>query len=305
MLMFVLTPIARPTTVAFSIATLVAILSHTLPVLTAQPAVAPACRPDGEVVRVPSLAEGSGVAVSRHDPRRAWAHNDSGKAVLVALNDKGVVTGQLQLTGARVEDWEAMAIGPCAAGSCLYVGDIGDNDAERRRITIYRVPEPAPSADAAAATEVFHATYPDGAHDAETLLVTPKGDLYIVTKGDTGPVAVYRFPRDIKNGATVELERVGKPRDAGKVGANDRITDGAVAPNGDWVALRTNTDLRFYRAADLLNGNWREAGRIDVTSLDEPQGEAVAFADDHTVYLVGEGGGDGRPGTFARLTCKF
>jgi len=225
--------------------------------------------------------------------------------VLVSLNDRGVVTGQLQLTGARVEDWEAMAVGPCAAGSCLYVGDIGDNDAERERITIYRVPEPAGTTRSAAARDVFHATYPDGAHDAETLLVTPQGDIYIVTKGDTGPVAVYRFPRDIRNGTTAELVRVGRPRDGGPVGADDRITDGAVAPNGAWVALRTNKDVRFYRAADLLSGNWREASRINLGPLREPQGEAIAFADDRTLYLVGEGGGGSQPGTFARLMCTF
>ena len=245
------------------------------------------------------------MAVSRHDPRRAWAHNDSGDPVLVALNDQGFVTGRLQLTGARVEDWEAMAIGPCAAGSCLYIGDIGDNDAERSRVTIYRVPEPAGTTRSVAARDVFHATYPDGAHDAETLLVTPQGDIYIVTKGDTGPVAVYRFPRDVRNGTTVELSPVGKPRDVGAVAADDRITDGAVSPDGGWVALRTNTEVQFYRAADLLSGNWREASRINVAMLGEPQGEGIAFADDQTLYLVGEGGGKSQPGTFARLSCTF
>jgi hypothetical protein len=223
----------------------------------------------------------------------------------VALNDQGIVTGRLQLTGVRVEDWEAMAIGPCAAGSCLYVGDIGDNDAKRARITIYRVPEPAETTRSAAAQDVFHATYPDGAHDAETLLVTPQGDILIVTKGDTGPVAVYRFPADVRNGSTANLVQVGKPRGDGPVGADDRITDGAVSPNGGWVALRTNRDVRFYRTADLLSGNWQEASRINVAPLGEPQGEAIAFADDQTLYLVGEGGGKSQPGTFARLTCTF
>ena len=39
--------------------------------------------------------------------------------------------------------------------------------------------------------------------------------------------------------------------------------------------------------------------------LREPQGEGVAFADETTLYLVGEGGGKGRPGTLARMTCTF
>jgi hypothetical protein len=253
---------------------------------------------------VPALTEGSGVAVSRHLPRRAWAHNDSGRPLLVVLNEHGAVIGQLQLTGARVEDWEAMATGPCPAGSCLYVGDIGDNSAGRKQITIYRVPEPASTAQAADARDVFHATYPDGPHDAEALLVTPTGDIYIVTKGETGPSAVYRFPRDVKTGTTVELERLGTPRET-KAGKDDRITDGAVSPNGAWVALRTNSDVLFYQSADLLTGNWREAGRVNLAALKEPQGEAISFADDQTLFLIGEGGGNSQPGTFARLMCTF
>jgi hypothetical protein len=295
------TPQARPARAFFTVIALAAMLGHPASVQSAQRP-APVCKPAGPLVRVPGLPEGSGVAVSRGTPRRAYAHNDSGPPVLVALDDKGEVAGQLQLTGARVEDWEAVATGPCATGWCLYVGDIGDNEAER--VTIYRVPEPA-AAVTSTGRDVFHATYPDGAHDAETLLVTPKGDIYIVTKGDTGPVALYRFPRDIQNGATVELERIGEPRDKGRAGENDRITDGAVSPSGTWVALRTNHDVRFYQASDLLGGHWREAGRVNLTSLSEPQGEAIAFADDQTLYLVGEGGGKSQPGTFARLTCTF
>ena len=52
-----------------------------------------------------------------------------------------------------------------------YVADIGDNSAHRRQITIYRVPERS-GHRARAVTGIFHATYPDHAHDLEALLVT-------------------------------------------------------------------------------------------------------------------------------------
>jgi hypothetical protein len=280
-------------------------LAHAMPVSSGQAPHPPDCRLDGEIVKVSALQEASGVAVSRQHPGRAWSHNDSGKPVLVALNQRGAVTGQIELTGVSLEDWEALAVGPCPAGSCLYIGDIGDNDGRRKRITVYRLPEPDPRSKTAAVQDAFHATYPDGAHDAETLLVTAKGDIFIVTKGDPGPVAVYRFPPDSKSGATVALEQVGNPRDAGGAGADDRITDGALSPRGQWVALRTNHDVRFHAAADLLTGHWRQVGRVDLKPLGEPQGEGIAFADDASLYLVGEGGGIGQPGTFTRLTCTF
>jgi len=64
-------------------------------VSTAQPAAAPQCQSAGPIVRIPDLPEGSGVAVSRRTPGRLWAHNDSGDAVLVALDTRGSVTGRV------------------------------------------------------------------------------------------------------------------------------------------------------------------------------------------------------------------
>jgi hypothetical protein len=258
------------------------------------------CRPAAAPVLVKELPEGSGLAASRRTPGRFWSHNDSGKPVVFALDGSGQVTRRVTLPGAAIDDWEAIAVGACPSGSCLYVGDIGDNDAKRRRITIYRVPEPAATGDQAQVSAVFHATYPDGAHDAEALLVAGDGRLHIVTKGDTGPVALYRFPRELQPGTTMRLERVGEPRAAGD---KDRITDGAVSPDGQWIVLRTEQALIFYRASDLLAGNWREAGRESLTALGEPQGEGVTFGSDNSLYLMSEGGGKKRPGAFARLAC--
>jgi hypothetical protein len=125
-----------------------------------------------------------------------------------------------------------------------------------------------------------------------------------VTKGETGAVALYRFPRDLRPGATHQLERVGKSRESGKSAETDRITDGSVSPDGTWVVLRTKQRLAFHRASDLFAGNWAEAGRLDLKATGETQGEGVAIASDGTLYLTGEGGGKSQPGTFAKFACS-
>jgi hypothetical protein len=76
-----------------------------------------------------------------------------------------------------------------------------------------------------------------------------------------------------------------------------------MSPGGVWVALRTRTDVLLYRTDDLLSGDWREAARVPLIGLREPQGEGIAFADEKTIYLVGEGGNKSKPGTFGRVTC--
>jgi hypothetical protein len=264
----------------------------------------PHCEFSGPLVRIRELPEASGVAVSRLSPGRLWAHNDSGDALLVALDTRGTVTGQIRLSGVKVDDWEAVAVGSCPTGSCVYVADIGDNHARRKSIAIHRLSEPG-SEDAVAVTDTFYATYPDGAHDAETLLTAPDGGLFIVTKGQTGAVALYGFPRELRPGAIHLLERVGKPRGSGKASQTERVTDGAVSIDGTWVVLRTRQALVFYRAADFFAGNWLEAGRVDLRAAGEAQGEGVAIAGDGTVFVTGESGGKSQAGTFAKFACSL
>jgi hypothetical protein len=261
------------------------------------------CRADAPLAALQELGEASGLAASRRVPGRLWSHNDSGQPVLFALDTRGSVTGRVRLSGITVDDWEAVAVGPCPAGSCLYVGDIGDNDAERKRITVYRVQEPSGAEPSVAVKDIFHATYPDGPQDAETLLVTPAGGLFIVTKGETGAVGLYRFPEALRSGETHRLERIGQPRGSTRPAGHERITDGSVSADGQWVVLRTTKNLTFHRTAELIAGNWREARRVDLDAVGEAQGEGVAIGAGNIVYLAGEGGGRSRPGTFARLAC--
>ena len=281
---FVLVPWPQPLSIA-----------HAAAQQVAQP-----CTAAGALVKVPQLTEASGLALSRRVPGRLWTHNDSGQPVLFALDSRGAVTGQLRVNGAKVEDWEAVAVGPCGGGSCIYIGDIGDNDAKRRGIVVYRVPEPDGASGTAAVADTLRATYPDGAHDAETLLVAD-GRLYIVTKGETGPVGLYRFPAQLQSGTTMKLERVGDG--SLTADADSRITDGSVSPDDQWIVLRSKSALTFYRASELLAGRWRAASTVDLKPLNEPQGEGLALGAGNAVFLAGEGGGKKQPGTFARFTC--
>jgi hypothetical protein len=271
---------------------------------SAAPSPQSGCQVTGEVARLRELPEASGVAASRSLRGLFWAHNDSADPVIFALDERGSVTRRVRVTGVAVDDWEDIAVGPCPRGTCIYIADIGDNSGNRDHITVYRVPEPAAQDAASKPAEVFEATYPDGAHDAEALFVTSDADVYIITKGDPGPVALFKFP--LTPGKRVQLERVGPPLiNAKKVDTKDRPTGADVSPDGTWVAVRTTHAVVFHRTADLIAGRWREAFRTDVTSLKEPRGEGITFAADGTVVLVGEGGGLSRPGTFARLTCTF
>ena len=273
-----------------------------IPAMSANAQQSSSCALQGSLARLPGLPEASGLAISRRLDGLLWTHNDSAQPVLFALDRSGALQGQLRINGAAVENWEAIAVGPCGESSCIYVADIGDNRATRRRITVYRVPEPESASGAADVSGVFHATYPDGAHDAEALLAA-NGRLYIVTKGETGPVAAYAFPANMQAETPMTLQRVSQI--ASTVNARARITDASVSPDGKWVVLRSTSTLTFYDGPEFLAGKVRAVSTVDLSALKEPQGEGVALGPNHTVYLTGEGGGKGQAGTFAQLACTL
>lgn len=267
-----------------------------------------ACRADGRLMNVRELPEASGVAVSRRSPGVLWSHNDSGDPELVAVTTEGTTRGRIRIAGARMVDWEDIDVAPCPHGTCVYIGDIGDNRARRRALTIYRVPEPDPEAETSTQAEAMEVTYPDRPQDAEALVAMPNGRLLIVTKGEHGPVALYRTTEAFKSGATVPLERVATIVEANRnqrVADRNRVTGASASVDGRWIVLRSSSAVSFYRADDLEAGRVREAFRSDVRSIGEAQGEGVAFGDHGTVWLASEGGGKSRPGTIAKLICAL
>ena len=157
---------------------------------------------------VTGLPEASGVAASIRTAGMLWSHNDSGEPVVLAVGSDGATIGRVTIAGASVGDWEDIDVGPCSSRSCLYIGDIGDNFAKRKDVVIYRVPEPEANAGTSEPAESMHLTYPDGPRDAEALFVLPNGTVFIVTKGERGPIALYRLPSEFRDGAKAQLERV-------------------------------------------------------------------------------------------------
>lgn len=257
-------------------------------------------RPLPEEVR-----ETSGLAQSRRDPGRFWTHNDSGgDPDLFALDADGRVTARVRVTGAVVEDWEDLEAGPCPDGACLYVGDIGDNDQARSEVTVYRIPEPAPGESASRPAAVLRARFPDAPQDAEALFLLPSGDLYLVTKGRHGPIALYRYPAPLRPGETVTLERVKELWPQPKAN-DDRVTSATATPDGRWVGIRTYRSLFLFPAARLVGPGPVEPVAADLSPLEEGQGEALVLADDGTAWVTSEAAKKKEPPRWSRLSCTL
>lgn len=237
----------------------------------------------------PGLAEISGLAASRTNAGVLWAQEDSGSpADLVAIRPDGTLVRTFHLTGVSARDWEDVAVGPGPERSVAYVylADIGDNLDDQRAFHVVRVREPSvdPSTGAKA-TDLRGAVtltgrYPDGSHNAETLLTDPlTGDLFVVTKSDKGRSGVYRWPAPQREEATTTLEAAGSIDVGSLDGAIDvRVTAGDISPDGSMILLRTYTNAWVWH---------RDTAETVVDALARPpctaplaleqQGEAIAW----------------------------
>ena len=224
-------------------------------------------------------------------------HNDSGDSARVfAINVAGTLLATYNLSGAGAVDWEDMASGPGPGlGQYLYLGDIGDNNAtrgvSRPPIQVHRVAEPAVSAIQSpviatlSSVETFTLVYPDGARDAEMLIVDPlDGDLYVISKRESQSRIYRAAAASLVDGATITMEYKGQL-------PWGWVTGGDISPDGDEILVRRYGDISYWArpgATDLWDAF--AAAPTSVPQRSEPQGEAISFdGDGWGYYTVSEG----------------
>lgn len=242
----------------------------------------------------PELVETSGIVASSLLPDVLFAHNDSGDSSrFFAVSHTGADLGTFKVTGAQNIDWEDMDRGPCPAGSCLYIGDIGDNALERLAYTLYRIREPttlAAGEQSIAADRVVF-TYSDGAHDAEVLLVHPvTGEVTIVTKVEDGPAQIFALPRTLTTGKTLMATQVGAVQPPN---GDNRFTGGSIHPDGTAILMRSHSSLFYYPMQPEQTAAAALAGEpCQLPVADEMLGEAVTWLATGDGYAtLGEGVG--------------
>ncbi len=218
-------------------------------------------------LRDPRITESSGLARDEAGGIY-WTANDSGsQGVVFGVGPDGRVRGTLNYR-AQPRDVEAVAV----LGNLLYAADIGDNGAVRDSVSVYYFTNPRASG-LTVTYNSFDFRYPDGPHDAETLLVDESGRLSIVTKGLRG--GIYVAPRTPSRTAVNELRRVGD--------APALVTDGVFLPGGTQIALLTYGSVVVVDAT-----TYQQVSSQPLPALRQAESIAVNLAGDG--LLVGSEG---------------
>ncbi len=244
-----------------------------------------------------AIKESSGIAASIRNKGIYWTHNDSGNSPRVfAFDEQGVNRGTWSVGGATNVDWEDIAIASVSGGAAqLYIGDIGDNLARRKEIAVYRFDEPLVSGTAnnnatTAPAVKIRLRYPDGARDAETLLVHPAtGDIYIIAKTFAAKTSVYqataRSISENKAGVTT-LTRVAELSLPAMFG--NLVTGGDISRDGRSIALcdyLQGYELTLPADAKEFNRIWQQSIAIIQIGARQ-QGEAICYSPDGKSLLA-------------------
>jgi|JI10StandDraft_1071094.scaffolds.fasta_scaffold13563_6 hypothetical protein len=262
--------------------------------------------------------ERSAAAVSAVAPDVVYTINDSGHdADLFAFDTTGAHRGRWTIRGARNRDWEALAVGVCGergaarAASCVYVGDVGDNERQRTALEIYRIAEPlgrAGGTRGALQSTVLSVRFSDRAHNVEAMYVAADGAIILITKVSGHLVGVdderprlYRIPASAwtdGTSATAGTSAIAAlvdslPEFPGG-GRKRMVTDAARSADGRFLAVRTYTWVATF-PLDSASGLPRRGVAPALCALDalaERQGEGVGFlgGSGGRVVLTSEGG---------------
>ena len=239
-----------------------------------------------------SDSESSGVYIQSRDS--IWSVNDNANPSEIHLIDTfGNKFREIDIVGASNLDWEELAHDD--AGN-LYIGDFGNNTNDRQDLRVLRIVNPQEAQSPTALAEIINFSYEDQTefppllnqwyYNCEAMLLM--GDtVFVFTKDYSFPYigftriywflntpgehvaaffgSFYTFPGSIPKGS---------------------ITGAAISPDRSKVILVSNRKLWLFRnfeGQNFLNG---EVHEFDFP--EDTQKEAVAFADECTVYITDE-----------------
>ncbi len=231
------------------------------------------------VLQNEDIAEASGLSVSAVDPNVVFTHNDSdGDAVVFAIDEQGDTEATLALDGADIIDWEDMAAGP---DNTQNVGDIGDNDLERDFVSVYQFTEPEDIESQVVDATQFDFVYPDGPHNAESLLVNPvSGQIFIATKEEDGEGQLFAAPENLSTSSDNELEEVAD-------NIPELATGGAFFPDGEQFVIRTQESAFIFPEIGADPEEIALPQDEEAKGKDAGSGESVTVANNGNDLLVG------------------
>ncbi len=245
------------------------------------------------IIENKEIDEASGIVASYKNKGLLWTHNDSGdKNRIFSMDANGKGTREFYLEGTINRDWEAIGMAQFPEGSFIYVGEIGDNNAEFPTCAIYRVPEPEITTATLQSNTLKNVQkitykYADGAKDAEAFLIDQSSkDIFIISKRESSK-RLYRLPYPQSFTQTNTAEFVQELTFSNGAGSPLYIVDGNVSVDNQEIIIKNYLQIFHWRrnANETIPEALKRTPKIQPYAA-EPQGEGLCFAQDGSGYYT-------------------
>jgi len=251
------------------------------------PAVAAAAAPTGNkvcTIHDPRLIELSGLIATARGYIVINDSSDVADRKPVFFLTRNCAVNKTVSFPSEPRDPEDLALSPDQ--KTLWISDTGDLDAQRETVALWKMP-----ADGSKQPEIYRLKYPDGAKDAEALLIGKDGLPIIVTK--TGGF-VYRATAPLRKNVPTVLEKAGevtltRTNTSNPLGVLGRavVTGAAASPDGSKVVLRSYADAFEWDVPDGDIVKALTSNKPRVTAMpDEPWGESISYSVDGSKFLT-------------------
>lgn len=224
------------------------------------------------------IQESSGLAYSVKYPDLAYTMNDSkNRAVVYAIQvSTGRVVGQVDLERFDLEDPESIAVD---GQGRLWLGDLGDNDANRDDVSILVFDEPGMGRKTPQALQRFPIAFQGGPENVEGMMVSPATrQVFLINKTDAGAASLYVLPQSLRSGAENMATNMRRQMPA-------RVADAAFTPDGRFALVKTATGVVAYDVK-----TWKPISSFQTPALDK--GESLTVEPDGRSILLGSEGDD-------------
>lgn len=239
-----------------------------------------------------NLKEISGIEFDKNND--LWAINDSGNTTEIhQIDTLGNIKRSVNITNAENIDWEDLTQDDFGH---FFIGDFGNNDNNRKDLTIYKIENPIDLKGSETEAEIIRFKFMDQDHNNKNdsirnfdleAFVFYKGKLYLFTKNRTKPFDgysnLYRMGDYASNHKAEKISRF-KTCDVGKYQC--WITSAALSPDRKKLALLGSNKIwvfKNWKNDDFFSGEFSE---IDLGLI--TQKEAITFLNDSTVVLADE-----------------
>ena len=242
-------------------------------------------------VLAPELVEISGLIKTKNN--QFLAITDSGNPPHVyVLDSAGIIVKTVEVTNAKNVDWETITK---SDRGIIYVGDIGNNDNNRKDLAIYAIFEEDILSKTKVQSGVINIKYADQKefppaktelnYDAESL-ISFGNHLYLFTKNRTKPYTGYTYLYKIPTSTKPhEIEKIDSLFTGAEM-ATSWITDATLSPDKRHLILLSQD--RFFMISDFYKNDFFSGIITEVNFNYVSQKESVCFTNDTTLILADE-----------------